>query len=261
MNAPNYPPIPLAGMPAPHLHDQIERTETMQNQDASNIIPFVLPAADSQCQPPTKNLMLFIVGWRKNIRRAVAILETHRATSRGYRRRARILRQCGSPFDGARICALEAAADDLTDACAPLRESLKECGQQLARAASIIDAGTTLAQRCEILNVNLADRKGLTEADGVNQIVFGHALEDSAARRGSESNDGPMYQALQQVFMDFLTNTREGRKLGDSLWEPGGIFARTPAFIPGTDSKIRREPPRLRAVPDMTTKSTYGEAL
>lgn len=233
----------------------------MQNLETSNIYPFALPAADSQCQPTAKNLFLFIVYWRRNIRRAVAILDTHHATTRGYRRQARILRGRGSPFDGARIRALEAAAVNLTIACGPLRESLRECGKQLAHAASMIDAGTTLTQRCEILNVNAADRGGLTEADGLNKIVFGRALEDSAARRGLERDDGPMYQALQHVFIDFLTNTREGQRLGDSLWEPGGILAKAPLYHPAADGKMSRQPPRLHVVPDALSRSTSGVVL
>jgi hypothetical protein len=130
-----------------------------------------------------------------------------------------------------------------------LRESLKESGRLLVDAARLVDAGTTLAQRCEILNVNVAERADLTDADGLVQIVFAHGLEDSAARRKVEWNDGPLYSAMQPVFMDFLTNTKEGQELGDSLFEPGGLLATVPMYSQAADGSMKRLPPRLHVVP------------
>jgi hypothetical protein len=203
----------------------------------------------SDHRPTTKDMMLFVVMVRRNIRRTVAILDSQCDKASQYRRQARVLKARASPFDAARIAALEKMADDVTAACKPLRESLKACGKLLADAAPMIDTGTALAQRCEILNVNAADRGDLTEADGLHQIVFAHGLEDSAARRDRDWNDGPLFQASQQVFMEFL-KTREGQKLGDSLFQPGGMFAGLPMYTQAADGTMKRQPPRLYVVPD-----------
>lgn len=200
--------------------------------------------------PTTKDLFLFVVSIRRGIRRAVAVLDSQHDKSRQYRRQARILRERASPFDAARIAVLEAMADDATAAGKPMQESLKECGKLLADTAQMIDAGTTLAQRCDILNVNIADRGDLTEEDGLHRIVFAHGLEDSASRRGLDWNDGPLFQAAQQVFMDFLMNTKEGQDLGDSLFQPGGMFADLPMYSQADDGTMKRLPPRLYVVPD-----------
>lgn len=65
-----------------------------------------------------------------------------------------------------------------------------------------------------------------------------------------------MFQASQQVFIDFLTNHEEGRKLGDSLFQPGGMFADVPVYKQAADGTMRRQPPSLRIVPtDLTTSA------
>lgn len=170
-----------------------------------------------QGQPTIKDLFLFVIIMRRGLRKAIATIDRQHHMARQYRRQARILRERASPFDAARIAVLETMAVDAVAACKPLRESLKDGGKLLADTAQMIDAGTTLAQRCEILNVNTADRGALTEADGLHHIVFAHGLEDSASRQELDWKNGPLFQALQYVFMDFLMNTKEGQKLGDSL--------------------------------------------
>jgi hypothetical protein len=230
--------------------------KTMKNATATIHTLTTKPAP-----PTTKDLFLFIVSWRRNVRRVVEILEAYRATSHSYRRHARILRERASPFDGARIAALETAAADVTTLCKSMRESLHNCGKLLASAAPTIDAGTTLAQRCEILNVNTADRGDLTDDDGMIKIIYLHGLEDSAANRKAEDKNGPLFQASQQVFIDFLTNHAEGRKLGDSLWQPGGMFADVPMYKQAADGTMKRQPPRLHVVPATLNEAESGSVL
>lgn len=52
------------------------------------------------------------------------------------------------------------------------------------------------------------------------------------------------------MFIDFLTNHEEGRKLGDSLFQPGGMFADVPIFTRAADGTMKRQPPKLYAVDD-----------
>lgn len=213
----------------------------------------------SDHRPTLKNMMLFVIFLRRGARRAIATIDRQHDKARQYRRQAQIIKQRANPFDAARIAALEALAADETAACKPLRNAINECGKLLASTAPMIDAGTTLAQRCDILNVNIADRGDLTEADGLHRIIFAHGLEDSAARRGCDYNDGPLFQASQRVFMDFLMNTREGQKLGDSLFEPGGMLAGVPMYTQANDGTMQRQPPRLYAVPALNQLDRAGK--
>lgn len=229
----------------------------MNQNDTATI--HTLPARPA---PPTvKDLLRYVVQVRRMVRQAVAVLDSQRDNANQYRRRARVWREHAGLFDGARIAALDAAAAEVTTLCKPMRESLHNCGKLLAGAAPMIDAGTTLAQRCEILNVNTADRGDLTEADGLIKIIYLHGLEDSAANRKAEDKNGPMFQASQRVFIDFLTNHEEGRKLGDSLFQPGGMFAAAPMFKQAADGTMKRQPPRLHVVPAALNETKSGSIL
>ena len=211
--------------------------------------------------PPPKDLMLFIAIMRRTTRRTIVILGQQREIARRCRRQARKLRGYAGPFDGARIAAWEAAADDAAAGCKTMRECLKSSGHLLTKTAKMVDAGLTLEQRCEILNVNKAHRGDLTDADGLIEIIYMHGLEDSAASFKDDWKTGPLFQAAQEVFIDFLTNHVEGRKLGDSLFQPGGMFASVPTFKQAVDGTMKRQPPRLHVVPAALSESTSGAAL
>lgn len=105
-----------------------------------------------------------------------------------------------------------------------LTARIRECGYALMEAAPTIDASTTLAQRCELLNINIADRGRLTEADGLAALVFKHGKEDSAASRHLYIKDGPLFHAIDRVFIDFLSTTRDGQIGGRCTFVPGGLF-------------------------------------
>ena len=225
----------------------------MTQHETSNVHTLSAPSPIDQYHPTTKDLLLFLVMARRDIRRIVQALSSKREEARQCQRTARVLKQRGGPFDAARIASLGRMADALNTDCEPLRENLKRSGMLLADVAPLFDAGTTLAQRCEIMGVNVVDRDALTEADGLHQIVFVHALEDSAASRGADWNDGPLFHALHQVFMEFLLKSEEGKKLGAGLFEPGGMFTDVPRYTRAPDGAMTRQPPRLRSVPATTT--------
>lgn len=105
-----------------------------------------------------------------------------------------------------------------------LTERIGECGYALMEAAPTVDASTTLAQRCELLNINIAGRGTLTEADGLAALVFEHGKEDSAASRHLDVKDGPLFHAIYHVFFDFLRTTRDGQIGGRCTFAPGGLF-------------------------------------
>ncbi|WP_175732597.1 hypothetical protein [Burkholderia ambifaria] len=113
---------------------------------------------------------------------------------------------------------------------------VRECGYALMNAASIIDVCTTLAQRCELLNVNVADREGLSESDGLAALIFDHGKEDSAASRHLERKDGPLFHAINRVFIDFLMTTHDGQPGGRCMFSPGGLFFDSLFYPPGRAS-------------------------
>jgi hypothetical protein len=90
------------------------------------------------------------------------------------------------------------------------REARLALGHALMQAAPLIDACTSLAERCELLNINAADRHGLTESDGIWLLVLAYALEDSAERRRAEFNDGPLFRLAHAQLAQLLA-TDEGR--------------------------------------------------
>lgn len=196
----------------------------------------------------TKEAFRFIVTVRRSVRQAVEILDRMADKASRYRRQARLLEARGNPFDAARIKVLEGMADEIRTDCEPMRDCMKKWGRLMADSAPAIDSCTTLAQRCEVLNVNVADRADLTDDDGLIKIIYLHGLEDSAARIKDDWKNGPMYQASATVFIDFLLNTKEGQALGDSLFEPGGMFAGVPMYTKQPEGSMKRQPPKLYSV-------------
>lgn len=168
---------------------------------------------------------LFMI--RTTIRRRVAAQNEMSRLAIALERKAKLL------DGGAAVDAF--LAQSYREAAAMLREefralypvSLKEYGKLLMEMAPYIDHFTTLEERCEALNVNLADRAGLTKNDGIIMIVFGHGLEDSAEHRHSDDNfDKPLFRALAPAFVDFMRSTPEGREAADRAFEDvfGDIF-------------------------------------
>lgn len=214
--------------------------------------PRPAPTPD-QYRPTTQDLILFVAIARRDIRKTIHALDTQREAASQYRRQARKLKERGGLFDASRVASLNSAAEVADVASELLREDLKASGEFLADFAPMFDAGTTLAQRCDILGVNMTDRGDLTEKDGLMRIVNGHGLEDSAYHRGEDWKSGPLYRATETVMMDFLLNTAEGQALGNSLcnslFEPGGIFANVPMYTRQPDGTMKRLPPKLSVVP------------
>lgn len=65
---------------------------------------------------------------------------------------------------------------------------------------------------CDLLNVNTVEREqarreGITS---LNDLVFTHALEDSAERRGQDWNDAPLFNACHAAMADFIRDCPDG---------------------------------------------------
>lgn len=185
---------------------------------------------------------------RRSVRRITQRQDRYHGTARVLERAARMMLDAGNPFDRNRIKDRELAAKDLRKHASECRNALKDLGRVLIDVAPVIDSVLTLAQRCDLLNVNVADRAGLTDEDGIVQLVYLKGLEDSAEHRGKDFKDGPLHNAMMLVFIDFLCNHPEGRKLGDSLFEPGGLLEGVSKYRRLPDGSMERMPPRLRVV-------------
>ncbi|MDB5788217.1 hypothetical protein [Caballeronia mineralivorans] len=206
----------------------------------------VVPMTRSQDKPPSlKEVGSFIARLRRVLRQTKSAISRDSDKARRIRAEAKALKDSGNPFHAERIRKLKARAEKLDAHQEALWKSLRHYGYLLVDAAPQIDAASTLSERCDLLNVNLADRAGLTDADGVVSILFAHALEDSAERRGCEFNDGPLFHALRLVMMDFL-DTPQGQAASNSLYEPGGMFEWMPLCSENPDGTLTRIPPALR---------------
>jgi hypothetical protein len=149
---------------------------------------------------------------------------------------------------------MEKRADQLGEESRKLSDAMRKWGHFLMDFAAVIDAYSTLEQRCELLNVNAADRRALSPDDGIVRIVFAHGLEDSAERRRAKWKDGPLFRAAELVFHEFLM-TDAGRAVGDTLFQPGGLFEKVPTYSQSPDGTMTRNRPKLRVI------DTPGETL
>lgn len=220
---------------------------------ADNIRPLKAKPENPSLDAVTfKELARPLIKFRHSIRKAVQSLNASRDEAYQYGRRARQLKACGSPFYAGRIAELEQTDSAIHKGTESIRAKLKAWGYLLTDIAHVLDSCTTLAQRCDLLNVNTADRGDLTESDGLVQIIFAHGLEDSAEHRGKDFKEGAMFEALHLVLMDFLTNTEEGKALGESLFEEGGLFESIATYTKDNDGNLKPLPPKLSLV-----KPTY----
>jgi hypothetical protein len=210
----------------------------------SNVVP--MTPQRPQDEPPSLNEVgSFITRLRRILRQTTSAISRDSDKAQRIWAEAKALKDSGNPFHAARICKLEARAENLNAHHDELWKAMRRYGYLLSDAAPQIDASTTLSERCDLLNVNVADRTGLTDADGVVSILFAHALEDSAERRHCEFKDGPLFHALRLVMMDFL-DTPQGQAESNSLYEPGGMFEWLPMYIVKPDGMMAHKPPPLR---------------
>lgn len=195
----------------------------------------------------TKDAFYFIAFVRRNARQVFKELEHCRFVASRHRRNAKVFKEQNSPFNAARISSELESAEYFQKRIEIIRESIFKLGQILVNAAPTVDAATTLEQRCDILNINRADRGKIKHGSRLIDLIFVDRLEDSAVKR-SEYENGPLYELAFSVFSDFLMNHPEGRKLGDSLFEPGGMFEGVPMYKMAADGTMVRQPPRLRVI-------------
>jgi hypothetical protein len=128
--------------------------------------------------------------------------------------RRAIRRQAGKlrhhlPFTAVRVYELqEQSAQHCRQQRQDLRKVLTAFGRSLVLDTEGIYAALGFDRVCDLLGVNVIERenarKNLTPHSGMSDLVFVEALEESAARRGQDWNDTPLFNACHMAFFNFL---------------------------------------------------------
>ena len=143
---------------------------------------------------------------------------------RAIRRKANKLRQY-LPFTASAMADIEqVAANHRSTEWDDLHKVLTGFGRSLVLDTEGLAAGLEFDRLCDLLAINTVEREtarkeGLaTLAD----LVFAYALEESAARRGQQWNDAPLYNACQLATANFIRECPE--HLLPDPFAPGAPF-------------------------------------
>jgi len=187
---------------------------------------------------------------RRHIRRLVDEEIQLRQEGRALHRKVRKLKEQANPFNHARITSLEAEEEISRQGRHEYSTAIKEAANLLIHLSKLITQLTTLEERFDMLNVNIADRNVCDKTDDTSIVAIAaeYGLEDSAMHRGSDWKKGQLAHAFNKVFIDFLCNTPEGKAMGKTLFEPGGLLESVPTYQTQLDGTIKRMPPKLRVV-------------
>ncbi|WP_333989325.1 hypothetical protein [Pseudomonas sp. S3(2024)] len=153
-----------------------------------------------------------------------ARLDSIRDERRAIRRKAGKLRQY-LPFTASTIAELEQrAADHRRAEWDDLRKVLGAFGRSLMLDTEGLMDGLGFDRVCDLLAVNTVEREAARKdgVDGLAELVFAQSLEDSAARRGQEWNDAPLFNACQIAFTQFIRECPE--HLLPDPFAPGAPF-------------------------------------
>ncbi|NNA50639.1 hypothetical protein HBO17_11295 [Pseudomonas lactis] len=143
---------------------------------------------------------------------------------RAFRREAGKLRH-HLPFTANKIYELqEQSTQHRKEQRDDLRKVLAGFGRSLMLDTEGLTAGLGFDRLCDLLAVNTVDREALRKDGGVSvsDLIFAHSVEESAARRGQEWNDAPLFNACHMAFSDFLKEYP--RDLLPDPFAPGAPF-------------------------------------
>lgn len=161
---------------------------------------------------PTTTLRDSLTIARLVLRRCCAIREEAHAIRHALRRKARKLRQ-HLPFTQQQVEDLELIASDYGgERLASVRAILVAYGQSLIHDRDGYMAALGFDAVCDLLNVNRIEREH-ARAEGVDDLaglLFVHALEDSASRRGEDCKRGPLFEACYAAFCEFVRTAPPG---------------------------------------------------
>lgn len=151
-------------------------------------------------------------------------LDSIRIERRAMRRKASKLRQY-LPFTASTIAEIEqAAADHRGSEWQDLRTVLSGFGRSLVLDTEGLAEGLGFDRLCDLLAINTVERETARKNGlaSLADLVFAYALEDSAARRGQEWNDAPLFNACQLATAQFIRECPE--HLLPDPFAPGAPF-------------------------------------
>lgn len=143
---------------------------------------------------------------------------------RAIRRKAGKLRQY-LPFTAGTIAELERQASDHRRVeSEDLRTVLAGFGRSLVLDTEGLANGLGFDRLCDLLAINNVERETARKEGlaSLADLVFAYALEDSAARRGQEWSDAPLFNACQLATMNFIRECPE--HLLPDPFAPGAPF-------------------------------------
>ncbi|MFT0517699.1 hypothetical protein [Pseudomonas faucium] len=176
-----------------------------------------------------------LITTRRICRNISGNLDSIHAERRAMRRQAGKMKAF-LPFTRQAIADLEQRAQThRSDERAKALVALAGFGQSLLFDHDGLAQALGFERLCDLLNVNTVEREQ-ARREGVtslNDLVFTHALEDSAQRRAQDWNDAPLFNACHAAMADFIRDCPDG-----VLPDP---FAPRAPFGP-------KLPPKLRVV-------------
>lgn len=155
---------------------------------------------------PGASMSTSLITTRQICRAFGARLDSIRDERRAIRRKAGKLRQY-LPFTVGTIAELEQqAADHRRTEREDLRTVLAAFGRSLLLDTEGLATGLGFDRLCDLLAINTMERETARKEGlfGLADLVFAYALEESAARRGQEWNDAPLFNACQLATANFI---------------------------------------------------------
>ena len=151
-------------------------------------------------------------------------LDAIHAERRAMRRQAGKLKAF-LPFTRQAIADLEEQAQTHRSVeCAKALVALAGFGRSLLLDQGELAQALGFDNLCDLLSVNTVEREQ-ARRDGItslNDMVFIHALEDIAERRGQEWNNAPLFNACHAAMADFIRDCPNG--VLPDLFAPGAPF-------------------------------------
>ena len=163
-----------------------------------------------------KSIITSFLLLRREIRLLQQLIDVRGDTMTTLLRAARHL-EAGTPFDQVRAAGYRARHEGIEPHWRAQLERRRVLGRELLEMAPAFDAATTLEQRLDLLNVNVADRADIRPGAGLVLIIAGHCLEDSAARRRDEYSDGPLFNSVHLEIVITMASTAVGRAATDKI--------------------------------------------
>jgi len=152
----------------------------------------------------TRGCMRAVVHLRHSARLVVDGIERVRGMREATRRKVKLLRQRGDVFSVKLADRLEACTSENEAAAKPLYAQLTMLGAMLFELAPAINEKVPQGILMDLLNINPVDRVDIKPGDGLVELVFSHALENSVEQRDKDFHDSPMFQIAHRHFATML---------------------------------------------------------